>query len=66
MPSIVARFQDPFLQGRVKDVTLNRYKKSLAVFTAWATDNQMAPTNAEEWDDALWEYQLSDPKLTKS
>ena len=62
----MTRFQDLFLQGQVSDISLNRYRKSLAVFTSWVTDSQMAPTNAEEWDDALWEYRLSDPKLTKS
>ena len=52
----MTRFQDLFLQGQVSDISLNRYRKSLAVFTSWVTDSQMAPTNAEEWDDALWEY----------
>ena len=66
MPSLAQRLADPWLQGRVKPITLQRYKAALLHFTTWATAQQLLPVTADDWDDALLEYRFSTTHLTKS
>jgi len=66
MPTLAQRLQDPCLLGRVKPITLQRYRSALLQFTTWATSQQLLPVTADDWDDALLEYRYSSDHLTKS
>ena len=66
MPTLTQRLQDPYMLGRVKDITLRRYKSALLSFTTWALSQQLLPVTADDWDDALLEYRYASDSITKS
>jgi len=66
MPTLAQRLSDPYLQGRVKPITLQRYRSALLAFTTWATSQKLLPVIADDWDDALLDYRYSTDTLTKS
>lgn len=56
MPALDNILQDPDFIGRVKAITLERYKAALRPFTAWAIQEGLNPTSPVEWDEALLDY----------
>ena len=59
------RFLTPEQRGKVKDVTLERYRQAARNFTAWALPLALTPQVPEEWDDILVEYKHANPQVTR-
>jgi integrase len=52
----IRRRPDPHFEKRVKPKTLEVYKHHLQEFSSWLKANELSPTGAESWDEALVDY----------